>query len=76
MITKCVSADDDGFRPSWNWFRDFLQNDRFSKNSSAKDISDLCIMISLGSFSSLSVLIFAPLPRSAMETGFSLITSR
>ena len=41
LITESVSTDTDRLDPSWDGLWDLLQDDRFTEDSTTKDVSDL-----------------------------------
>jgi hypothetical protein len=41
LVSEGMATDSDWFYPTWDRFGDLLQNNRFSKDSTAKDVADL-----------------------------------
>lgn len=43
LVTKGVSTDDDRLSPPWYGFRNPLENDGFSEDGAAEDVTDLSV---------------------------------
>ena len=41
LITESVSTDTDRLNPTWDGLWDLLQDDRFTEDGTAEDVSDL-----------------------------------